>query len=511
MSFHSILFDGPEYRNDVVSPPEPAFFGDLNLDQVVASITGGLQEYDLTPFFYIPLRSVEAIAYRHDILRDLEKESLFECIGSFAERMRSMRDHLSQAAKLHYRYQEESWFLDATGVYCDAVVALARDLTLVDLESRGFMAFREYLTDYAESADFTALVAETNEVRERLSGIAYGLHILDNRITVSTYDGEVDYSADVAATFERFKRGAVKDYRVNFPSWVDMNHVEAGVLDLVAGLYPDAFAALDSFCDHRRNFLDETVGAFDREVQFYVAYLRFVEGLKAAGLKFCYPRVSARSKAVIGREAFDVALANKLVPEKLSVVCNDFYLEDPERIFVVSGPNQGGKTTFARTFGQMHFLGSIGCLVPGSQAQLFLFDRMFTHFEKEENLKDLSGKLQDDLLRIRDVLGQATPRSLIIMNEIFTSTTLSDAIFLGTKVLEEVITLDLLCVCVTFVDELASLSETTVSMVSTVVPEDPAERTYKIVRKPPDGLAYALAIAEKYRLTYEALQQRITS
>jgi DNA mismatch repair protein MutS len=75
--------------------------------------------------------------------------------------------------------------------------------------------------------------------------------------------------------------------------------------------------------------------------------------------------------------------------------------------------------------------------------------------------------------------------------------------------LTKIIELNAICVCVTFIDELAALSSTSVSMASNVKPGNVAERTFKIVRRPPDGLAYAISVAEKYRLTYAQLRERL--
>lgn len=226
------------------------------------------------------------------------------------------------------------------------------------------------------------------------------------------------------------------------------------------------------------------------------------------GLNFCYPTLK-NSKDIYSYDGFDLALANTLINKKLPMVCNDFYLKENERIIVVSGPNQGGKTTFARAFGQIQHLACIGCPVPEREAELFIFDNMFTHFEREEDIKTSNGKLQDELVRMHNILNKATPNSIIIINEILASTTLKDAISIGKKIMSEIARLDLICVCVTFIDELASLSEKNVSMVSTVIPEDPMQRTYKILRNPADGLAYAMHIAEKYRVTYQCLKERI--
>jgi DNA mismatch repair ATPase MutS len=288
-----------------------------------------------------------------------------------------------------------------------------------------------------------------------------------------------------------------------------MNHVETQILDLVALLYPEIMSRLDGYHALHKNYLDRIVTRFDREVQFYLAYLEHIEIFRSRGLLFCLPRVCDRSKEIQASDGFDLALAGQLEGRGEPVVCNDFHLTGAERVLVVTGPNQGGKTTFARMFGQLHYLASLGLPVAARDARLFHADGLFTHFEREEDLRTLRGKFEDELMRIHEILGSATGNSILIMNESFGSTTLRDALLVGTAVVRQIVELDALCVFVTFVDELASLTDATVSMMSSGAPDDPAARTYKIARRPADGLALAAALAEKYGLTYESLRRRV--
>ena len=511
MAFHSILFERPEDGTQTETVEAPDFLADLNFDQIVATITAGKEEYNLTPFFYVPLHGVDAVTFRHEVMQDLEDACLFDDIKAFARSMRVVREHLAQLDKRYYEHQKERWFLDAVDLYGDAVNRLVRDLSAASFCSRGLLAFRDYLARYASSERFTSLVEEAKRLEAELSSIRYSVFIRGPRVEVRHYAGESDYSVEVEATFERFHQGAIKEYTFKFSDSPEMNHIEAQILDGVAQLHQDTFSQLGHYCTTRKEFLDPTIVAFDREIQFYVAYLEYIAPLRKAGLTFCYPGISASRKDVYDYQGFDLALARKLISERATPVCNDFCLEGPERIIVVSGPNQGGKTTFARTFGQLHYLASLGCPVPGTKARLYLPDRIFTHFEREEHMTNLRGKLEDDIVRIHGILEAATPRSIMVINEIFASTTLRDSIVLSKNIAAAIMELDVLCVWVTFLDEVASLSDKTVSMVSTVAPDNPAQRTFKIIRRPADGLAYAMSIAEKYRLTYNMIKQRIRS
>lgn len=246
MTFHSILFE----RRDAVpaeSVETPCFFGDLNLDQVVDAVTAGKQDYNLKPFFYTPLHDADTIRYRQDIARDLENRAVLESINSFALKMSEMSRYLAMIDGLSYKYHKEGWFLEAARVYCKAVADLEHDLSLAHLESRGMVAFREYLTNYARADGFTSLVAETQETQAALASVKYCVNIKGSLVQVRRYEDESDYSADVEQTFEKFKQGAVKDYRVKLALGLGMSHVEAQILDLVAKLYPDVFLRLDQY------------------------------------------------------------------------------------------------------------------------------------------------------------------------------------------------------------------------------------------------------------------------
>ncbi|MGB8632063.1 MAG: hypothetical protein WCD69_22240, partial [Xanthobacteraceae bacterium] len=162
--FYSILFKSPEDRgHDRLDAPE--FFANLNCDQIVDSITAGKDDYNLKPFFHVCLSRLEAIQYRHEVMQDLERPQLYQCVTSFAGKMQKVREHLLQTQKMYHAEQKHAYFLDGVEIYCEAVKSLVSALTDSTFHSHGFLAFRDFLNEYYRSTRFTALFLQAKKLK----------------------------------------------------------------------------------------------------------------------------------------------------------------------------------------------------------------------------------------------------------------------------------------------------------------------------------------------------------
>lgn len=507
--FESVLYppgdDGRRLR-----PAADDTLHDLALDQVFARI--GEDAPRAAAAFLAPLDAVEAIVYRQGMFRGLDHPQLRAAVEAFLQGMADRARRDSASAGAHSPYEGELWHLSAIVGYLDAVLTLRDRLaTLVPELAQGSEAWRlvtRHTDGYCRSEGFTRLRALTATVSGRMERLRYNMLISGSKVTIAPTDDEVSLADAVLETFERFRQGGATDHRTNFrPATFD--HVQGWVLERVAQVHPEDFAQLVGYARDTARYVEPVLQRFVDEVRFYLAYLDCLAPIRSTGLAVCFPEVSATSKEIRLVDAWDLALASRLAGEGRTCVTNDLSLTGPERILVISGPNQGGKTTTARLFGQAHHLAAIGCPVPGRVGQLFLCDRVLTVFEREEQLDTLEGRLGAEVQRLREVFEIATARTVIVINEAFASTALHDARILTRDVLERIGALDALGACVTFIDELSRLNEQTVSMVSTVDPRDPAVRTFRVERRTADGRAYARALAAKHGLTEEQIQERM--
>ncbi|XAS77159.1 hypothetical protein V3G39_03710 [Dermatophilaceae bacterium Sec6.4] len=508
----SVLYGDHPAPEGVSDLAEPAYFQDLNLDKFVTGVTGKADEYKLTGYLRHALDDPELISFRQAVFTDVETDRVRAVIDDFGDAMRTVRQQLGDAQKRSEYYESRRWQLDASTTYCEALCALQSDLADADPLSTGLQGISTYLRGYLDSETFRALTHARSAAIGALATVQYAVLLEGARITVAAYDDEPDYSVQVTDTFARFRNNdGEREAEVSVPRHGgSLDRVEAGVLTQAAHIFPDHFAVLDRFCADHGDFLDPTVVSFDAEIRFYLMFEDYLAQLRDRGLPLTMPVLTSDHTAVKLLDVYDLPLAVRCGTDQ-PVVLNDVTLQDPERILVVSGPNNGGKTTLARTVGQLHHLARLGCPVPGREVQIMLCDAIHTHFERQEDLTTLAGRLQNELDSMHSTLAVATDRSVIIMNEMFSSTTVDDAQYLSRAILTRVTDLGAVAVCVTFLEELSTLNESTVSMVSLVDPNDAGHRTFQVVRQRADGRAYARALAAKYGLTHDQVSERVGS
>jgi len=508
MCFKSILFYHKPTPNTL--SPTSTMLSDLNLDQIIKTVISYKKDFDIEKFFYIPLDDATSITYRQEVINDLQNDDFFLKVDDFCQKMLKTKRQQKFIEQFDVEIYKKSWFFQMVVDYTKAILEFLKVLNDANLTSKGFKLLNEYILSFTNSTLYKSMQNDMHSLQKELNSIIYDITIDGLTIKVKRYEDEKDCSQKVKELFEKFAQDDAKDeVECHYEKNRGTNHINAKILQFVGKLYPETFKKLDNFCATFENIVDETILTFTEEVEFYIAYLLYINDIKKPHLCFSNAKVQTQTKEVEIKDGFDLALAYKLSSKNRQIVTNDYTFKNGKRIMIVSGANQGGKSTYARAFGQIAYITKLGLLVPAKDATIFLYDNVFTHFEKEEHVYSLQSKLQEDLQRVHDMLDLATPKTLIILNEIFSSTSLQDALYLSKEIIKKIDKLDAFCIWVTFIEELNNTSDKTLSMVSVIDKNDIDKRTYKIIEKQPEGKAYAYSIAKKYHLGYEQILERI--
>ena len=488
-------------------PPDDQLLLDLGLERVISGALDNWREYSLEEIYHRPLRSREAVRYRQHVFADLQSPGLNEAARSFLQGLQRARQTLLSAQKAFARRQQERWFLDALRYYLRAVDGFAESLAALSPRSKALQEAREYLESYRSSAWRERLQSELDALLGELAGVRYLLHVSDGRIGVFPYDELPDLSSQLQKTFAIFADGGERR-RFSFADHSGLNHIEEQVLEGVAKLYPRVFARLRAFSEEYQNFWDDGLRELEKGVAFYLSYYDYTTPARKASVTFSFadPAEGAPSWA---KGAVELGLTLKLLQQGAKAVANDFEFHEEAAALLVTGPNQAGKTTFARMVGQLHYLNALGLDVPAERARLSLPGHYLSHFPRREDAADLKSRLEKDLERFRYLLQRAGPHSLAILNEPFTSATQEDALRLSRALLQRLIDKKTPLVWVAFLDELARLPGV-VSLAAQVDEADPTIRTYKILPGRPSGRAYVQALVRKYGLTSENIAEELS-
>jgi DNA mismatch repair ATPase MutS len=206
--------------------------------------------------------------------------------------------------------------------------------------------------------------------------------------------------------------------------------------------------ALAQSTDHILSFF----GMVRAELGFYVGCLNLHEQLMQKGEPTCFPvPVGRDSIALSAQGLYDVCLTLTLGPR---VVGNDVQA-DGKALVMITGANQGGKSTFLRGVGLAQLMMQSGMFVPAVSFRANVCDGIFTHYKREEDPTMKSGKLDEELARMSEIADAIRPGAMVLCNESFASTNEREGSEIARQVVRAMIEAGIKVVYVTHLYDLA--------------------------------------------------------
>ncbi len=155
------------------------------------------------------------------------------------------------------------------------------------------------------------------------------------------------------------------------------------------------------------------------ELAFYIGCANLKDALERAGQTTCFPSPASPAEPRFSCEGlYDASLALSL---GRPVVGNDVAGDD-KLLVVVTGANQGGKSTFLRSVGLAQLMMQCGMMAPAAALSASVCDGLFTHYKREEDTTMESGKFDEEMGRMSEIVDHMTPNALLLFNESFAAT-----------------------------------------------------------------------------------------
>lgn len=477
----------------------PVFFQDLNLDQIMDQVTEDWGQ-EVRAYFYAFPESQAEEAYRRAIYSDVKKEEIYRALMEFTMGMRIRKQYLERRERVQEELQKQVWYLRETQSYIAALESLKESLKKAGPVSEGMKALLDWVSGEIQKKEFQAFRAEVLSLWQELSGFRVLLTYEKERFTIAEGKGTGKYDQFLSECFPSHE----KNFKSPFLGTEDFSNLEEELVKLFRKKHKDFFERLNAFYQRKYAYLPEGAMELLTEMGYYLSFAKFQRKMQENDFLFCTPRVSGDVLSAKG--LYDLALALTNLEKGQTVISNDAYLAADESFFVLTGPNQGGKTTYARSLGQLIYFTKMGLDAPAEAAEVPYYQNLWTHFSVEESAETGRGKLMDELVRLKPMMQKGQGNCFIVINELFTTAANFDANVMGKRVLEYFIGEHWKGIYVTHLSELAKEGDGIVSLRAGV--DANQVQTYEIRRSEAKELAGANRQVEKYRLTYEQLKER---
>ena len=252
------------------------------------------------------------------------------------------------------------------------------------------------------------------------------------------------------------------------------------------------------------------------EFELLVKGTNLIRALKIKGGDVTVPEIAPASERALTL----TGLYNPVVALKTdgTMVKNDIDFDDNAGIYVLTGPNRGGKSVLTCAVGLIQAMAQLGLPVPADKAVLSPVDGIFTHFPTGADDTIEKGRLGEECARLGEIFSHVTEESLVLLDETLSSTGSFEASYIAAEVLSGLSVAKCRTIFSTHLHELAqeidAINARTkplggVAIDTLVAGIEEGERSFRILRTKPDGKSYARDIAAKYGLTYDNILHKI--